>query len=998
MQPYSMFRRALPIAAILIIALSLWQFVGAGGVWSNKAKSPGGFAEEAEGDGSPKSSHEPAVVSSEDAVRMAVPRERVVKLAAPSGSRTAFGTAHWLTLDEPLIEALQAQPLISPTEIRRLGAHQVTSFDGSSFNVELPPGKPVFFWVECPGYRPASCFVQPLEKVPDLKLEPCSVFEVEVLDPSSSPLLGANVVITRKAKDDNYLALDWRARLERRYFQQAAATDHAGVVEFDVLPSDELFVWVAPRSPFGLVTRDQQPPSGRITLHAHASATLYGEVTAEDGRALSDVYVGVMTANQFGIRTSVGDTTTLEDGSYRNEQITASGEALVAIVYAEGYETQTASLPFLRPGQEHRIDFELRKASPRKFRVLGPSGNALTGLKLEFAHDPYGWIPFAATVDDEGIAEFEPVLVDDSDYFLNVYSADTRVYQTTVRTGKSTEIVELVIPHLGRFLGERSDVTGFESMEITPQGNGTRSFTFENASKSPWLPAGPAVLQRVDRDGSVSPILSLDILEGEQPWPTLNRDFPRVQFGLELLPDEEVEFFVIGSGSVQESLGPVRSGANSVAIPAPGLESRLSSNLRGHWALGGLCSDGNDQDLGQLSWPGTSTLRVVALGPDQVAIPHSAVQLFTRAGAFLTEKRADDAGIAELTSLAPGAYFVRVSPRDGHGAPLPPNLHEVSIQSERTIEIQSQFRPSDGIELLAPPGSGVWYAELATAQSVVRETSGPSRIIRFPQVKQAADVYLWSTSHGQISALDRSVTELDSRIEFVAPPAIAIQVDAEDAGAVRLLAGSRILDQIPVEGGAQFNLSADTSGGLYLQWIGTDQHGRRVAIEQVLSERRLNCNPQSDPIQIRILDELDRPVPGAQLLIMDPSASILGNSKGMISLEPDWLDSRFLLQRPGFHSIRGELKSGNDYVLRRTTGTIRVERLPSAEFVRVYPQFPISVQLKQDVAPIGPSGVAEFAPLPAGLYRVEWLSREGQLIAEQEFTLTATDAQRLVFD
>ena len=998
MQPYSMLRRALPIFAILVIALSLWQLVGDGLLWSTKTAQPqqpvagpGIEAEQTDPD-------EPAVVSSEDAVRMAVPRDRVVELAAPSGSRTAFGTAHWLTLDDPLIEALQSQTLISPTEIRRLGGHQSTSFDGARFAVEFPSGKPVFFWVECPGYRPVSCFVQPLDEIPLLKLEPCSVFEVEVLDPDSAPLLGANVVITRHAKDDGYLALDWRARLERRYFQQAAATDHAGVALFDVLPRDDLFVWVAPRSPFGLATLDQQSPSGRITVHAHASATLYGEVRSGSGEALSDVYVGVMTADQYGIRTSVGDTTSREDGSYRNEQVTASGEALVAIVYAEGYETQTVPLPFLRPGQEHRIDFRLRKASPRKFRVISPAGHALSGLKLEFANGPYGWIPFASTVDQNGIAETKPVLVDDSDYFVNVYSADTRVFQTTVRTGKSSEIVELVIPHLGRFLGERADVTGFESIEITPQGNGTRSFFFENASVSPWLPAGPAILQRVDRDGSVSPILSLDVLEGEQPWPNLDREFPRVQFGLDLIPEEEVKLIVVGSGSVQESLGPVRSGANSFAIPAPGLESRLISNLRGHWALGSLCADGNDLDLGQLSWPVSSSLRVIAIGPDQIALPHTAVQLFTRAGAFLTEKRADAKGVVELQSLAPGAYLVRVSPRDGHGAPLPANLHEVLIQSERAVEIQSQFRPSDGIELVVPPGPGVWYAELVTAEAIVRETSPPSGIIRFPRVSEAADIFLWSTSHGQISALDRATTELDSRIEFVAPPAIAIQVDAEAAGAVRLLAGSRILGQIPIEGRSQFHLSADSSGGLFLQWIGADRHGRRVALEQVLSERRLPCSPETNPAQVRVLDEMDRPVPGAQLFTLDPSASVLGDSKGILTLEADWVGSQFLLQKPGFHPTRSELALDREYVLRRLSGKIRVEKLPSAEFVRVYPQFPISVQIDQDVAQIGPAGTAEFRPLPAGPYRVEWLTADGQPIAEQEFTLTAAQAQRIIFN
>ena len=994
-----MFRRALPIVAIFIIALGLWQVIGQGSIWPlSPPRSAPDPAPDA-GSGSELDTHAGQVVlPSEQAIRMAAPFERVVKLSASSGSRSVYGTAHWITLSDPLIDALQTQPLISPSEIRRLGGHRQQSFDESGFPVEFPPGEAVFFWVECPGYRPASCFVEPLEEVPNLSLEPCSIFEVEVLDPTSAPLLATNVVITRKAKDDAYLSLDWRARLERRYFQQTAATDHVGIALFDVLPDDKLFVWVSPRPPYGLITRDEQTPMGKLTVHAHASATVYGQVRSESGEGMADVYIGVMHADRFGIRTSVGDANSEADGSYRAEQVTASGEGLVAIAYAEGYETQTAPLPFLRPGQEHRIDFTLRKASARSFHVVSPSGQALTGLKLEFAEGPYDWIPFAATVDENGIAETKPILVDDSEYFVRVYSADTRVYQTTVQTKKSSDIVEIVIPHLGRFRGENREVTGYEALEVTPQGNGTRSFYFENADVSPWLPAGPAVLQRVDRDGTVSPIVSLNVLEGEQPWPALHAAFPHLQFSLELLPEEKVQLVVVGAGSIEQTLGEVKPGANSFSIPAPGLESRLISDLRGSWALGSLCTGGRDQDLGQLSWPGTASFRVIVRGPDQISLPNTAVQIFTRVGAFLLSQRTDKHGITEFQGLAPGAYWVRVSPRDGHGAPLPPQLREVVLQAGTEFELHARFQSSQGIELAVPRGNGVWHAELVTDEVILRESSDAAGVIHFPLSSGGGDIHLWSTSHGQICALGVSASELDQRIEFVLPPALSIQIDSEETGAVRLLAGSRILAQVPVEARSEFRLSADTVGGLYLQWIGSRHHGERVALEQVLSERRLASASEDEPSQLSVQDELGRPVSGVQLLVVDPAASTLGDARGRVALEADWLGSPFHVQRPGFHPIRGELRPNTDLILRRLSGALRVEGVPSAEYVRVYPQFPLSVPIEQDLARMSASGSADFESLPAGPYRAEWLSDSGAVLAEAEFSLEAIIDQSLRAD
>lgn len=991
MPKYLMLRRALPIAALaLLLALGLWKLAGQDPLDSG---SPGDAGASAESSQIPSGSGNQATTDLEaspiDIVRSALARKHVVRVSAPDYLDRVFGEAHWISLNSTLVAALKRDPLISPSEIRRLGAHQMTSFESSSFEVEFTGSDTIFFWLECPGYRPASCFMEPLQDLPEFALEPCGEFEVETLDPDGSPILGANVVLTREASDDSYIDLDWRGRLERRYFQLSSATDSAGIARFDVLPDARVFVWVAPRRPFGLVTRDQLHPEGRITVQVSSAATIYGRITTDSGDPIAGAFVGVMTMNDFGVRKTVGDATTSEDGHFRNEQVSASGEGVIAIVYAEDYEPRTVPIPFLQPGQEHRIDLSLRAASPRQFRVLSPNGDPLPGLKVEFAHDSFGWIPFASTADDQGMCEVRAVLADDTDYFINVYSVDTRVHQSTVRTQSHDDIVDIVVPNLGRFVGKRPDTLIGGSIEITPQGIGTRSVWFHAASTTPWIPAGPAHLQRIAPDQSLGAIKSIAIQEGDQPWPELLDDFPELRFELELLPKEEVEIRLTGAGSAEQKLGEVDPGSNSFSIPAPGLEVQLLSNLRGRWILGTPCSNGDDCDLGTLAWPESSSIRVVATGPDHVGMPRTAIQLFSKAGAFLSEKKTDALGIWTFDALAPGAYLVRVSPQDGHGAPLPPNLHEVTLRSGQSLELRSRFQSESGIEIIPPARDGIWRAELEASGTTIRRTSDAHGVIRFPTLAENGLLHLWWFSREELCVIRREVSQADRRIEFVAPSPASIQVRSDEAGAVRLIAGTRILGQVPVGPNAQFKLSADAPGGVFLQWIGTSRNGTPIPLEEVLTTRELSLAPQAELAVLHVRNELGEPIPAAQVLLLDHRVAVLGSSDGSISLDSSWMGSRVLIERPGHHPILADAGSGTEYVLRRYSGNLSVQGPTEARFARVIPLFELSVPLKQSAAELDTSASAVFSSLPSGNYRVEWLSESGEALTFREVELEA---------
>lgn len=981
-----MLRRSLPFLALLIIGLAMtWRWTFPSPSEGNGAP-PSGSGDpglEAQKESGPSGIEREPQLPTDPGPRRLVQRDLQASVIGEDG-RLVWGTAYWLELNPELIQALESKLTLASTELRELGRLQQARFDDGKLAVALPSEHDYFFWIEAPGHHPAHWFLDREEFPERIALEPCAPFEVQILDQDDGGVMAASIVITREGADPNYLDLDWRQRLTRRYFQQSSSPNSQGLAVFDILPKSRLFVWVKPRGPFGVQTRDHHPAVGRLVLRLESAATLYGRVTDPEGQGIEGVFIAAMVKDDRGVRTSVGDTVTDADGRYRNEQVTVTGEGLMAIAFLDGFESQTAPLPFLRAGKEYQVDFQLQEGKARQIRVQSPEGEALTGLRLEFAHTPYDWVPFAATVDEAGLASVKPILIDDQEYCVNVFSAGTRVYQGILRTSSAEEVQVFTIPGLGRFDGPMPHAPGERYLEITPRGVGTRTFSVESHEACPWVPAGPAQLQIVDRAGVGSEIQSVTVLPGTQAWPTFDRELPRVAFELALEEEEEVQVVVSGAGYSEQRLGTVTQGVNLWSIPAPGLEFRLVSSKRGKWSLGALCADGQDLDLGKLVWPQEGELLVTAIGPDGVGMPRTAIQVFSQEGAWLLDARTGPYGRWLTQALRTGAFLVRVSPSDGHGAPLPPQEYSVLVRAGQQTEIRAVFDDPSGFTLVpvaAPPHSS-WFGEVRVGSTATRTRANARGELEFGASEAYGDWCAWSAMPGQLLALGASGVPIQGRQEFSPPSTVQLGLDTKHAGAIQLCFGSRLISTAAVGPDGSCRLQLSLPSGYFLRWVDAEGEGPRTAVETVLASGELPLRSRHAAPGMRVIDELGRLLPGSIALFLEGAESKLADSEGIIRIDAHLLGSTVRVERSGYHPVEQITEADQDLVLRRLAGPLVIGSTLAANRVRIVPLFPLSVPLTHDVREGGAVQRAEFDRIPAGDYRVEWLDSLGEVVNE----------------
>jgi Carboxypeptidase regulatory-like domain len=980
-----MLRRSLPFLALLILGLAMtWRWIDPTPNGQAKRVQETGQPAEA---GAPKTGLDQPLDNASTPERAADRRSNAQQLfqaeVLGEDGKTVWGTAYWLELNEELVQALQSQLTIAAGELRRLGHVQQARFDDGQLALSLPSEHHYFLWVESPGHHPVHYFLDS-EPLPDrISLKLCPPFEVEILDQDDGGVMAASVVITREGADAEYPSLGWRERLIRRYFQQSSSPNSQGLAVFDIVPDSRLFVWVKPHGPFGVVTRDQQPPVGRLTLRLESAATLFGRVTDANGTGIEGVFVAAMTKDDRGVRSSVGDTVTDAEGRYRNEQVTVTGEGLLAIAYLDGYESKTAPLPFLRAGQEYPVDFQLEPAKARQIRVQSPDGEALVGLRLEFAHTPYDWVPFAATVDANGIASVKPILLDDTEYCVNVYSAGTRVHLGQLRTGSSDEVLIYVIPGLGRFAGPMPEAPPEMYLELTPLGVGTRTFSVESHVACPWVPAGVTRVQIVDRAGVGSPIHSVMIEPGTQAWPKLDRELPQLSFRLALRNNEKVKVIASGAGYAEQQLGTVAPGLNEWSIPAPGLEVRLVSSARGSWSLGPLCADGLDLDLGELEWPDEGELLVTAVGPDGVGMPRTAVQVFSNEGAWLLDARTGPYGTWITRELRTGAFLVHVSPEAGHGAPLPTQQYSVIIQPGKQTEIRAAFSEPEGLTLIPPRVSAAsWSGEARMGGAATRTRSTAAGELVFPRSDASGDWAAWAVSPNRLVAIGAQAVPMQGVHTLALPSEVFVEPQAQAGGTVQLSYGGSLLAQTAVSQTGRLSLRCDLPPGYFLRWTDASGTGPRVPLESVLATRRLPARSDTSLARMRVMDELGRLLPGSIGLFLECRESSLTDVDGELVLQTNCLGTRVRVERAGYHPVEQIAESGQDLVLRQLTGPLIVHTSLGANSVRIVPLFPLSVPLDRSLLDGGAAHRVEFKQVPAGDYRIEWLDDNGKLVSE----------------
>lgn len=912
-----------------------------------------------------------------------------------SNGAALSGTLSWLTLTPALQEALTHDLLVSPSRLYELGHREQHAWQASHLDLELPADQPRFFWIESPGHRPYAWFSDGPPPPAQLTLAACPPFEVELLDAEAGPIQEARVVITRSGVDLEYPSLTWRQRLERRYFQASSAPSEAGIATFDVLPSAPAFLWVKPQPPYGVVTRDEVSLTGRTTITLQDSAAIYGTVTDREGKALEGVLVAAMRMDEHGTRSSAGDQRTDAAGRYRLDQVAANGEGLQVIAYQDGYESQVQALAFPRAGHETRIEFELQPAKPRTLRVTNADGLPLAGLLLEFAHTPFDWIPLPATVGADGLTPVRGILADDTDYFVNVYSAGTRVLQTTIHTESSDQAQSLVITGLGRFEGTFPSQSNAPYLEITPQAPGTRTFSVDHPGPCPWLPIGPAHVQLLSKAGEGLPIVPVMIREGMQAWPELPTEFTTLRFSLDLLPGESVEMEVVGAGYVTQVLGAVQAGANQVILPAPGLEFRLVSDQRGAWSLGTYSGDGRDIDLGELVWPGRARLTILVEGPDGVGMPRVAVDLFSVTGAYLLGDETDSVGMWAADDLSPGAYQVRLSPQAGHGAALPAQEHRVVLASGGAARLHARFETPGEFRVHAPAGdSRSWAVETESSRGVTRHQTGARGTASFGYHPDASQWRAWRTEPGHLMASGEWRSDLQGDVQIEVPTALTVQTDASSDGVVQLLHRGRVLAWTTVGADGQFLLSCQLPQGYSLRWADQQRRGPRVRVEEVLRTRQLTTRTSRESGWIQFVDQTGSTLSGTMLQLIEPGEVAWANRDGRASLQADWLGAEFLATREGFHPATGTAQPGAQVELRALGGPLRVQLGEEDVACRITPRFPLSVPLDETVAHGPPGSEVTFTQLPEGSYLIEWAQDDGIVHREQLVQVQAGQAHQ----
>jgi hypothetical protein len=980
-----MLRRSLSILALLIIGLALtWRWI------DPTAKGPAQAAQGVaqlpapEGPGAGLDSHLDQAHAPELRIdeRSSAQQAIQAKVLGEHG-QAVWGSVYWLELNEELVHALQTQLTIASGALRRLGKLQQSRFDDGELSLSLPSELHYFLWIEAPGHHPVHYFLEGGTLPEQISLQPCPPFEVEILDQDDGGVMAASVVISREGADAEYPSLGWRERLIRRYFQQSSSPNSQGLAVFDILPDARVFVWVKPRGPYGVVTRDQQFPVGRLTLRLESAATVFGRVIDANGKGIENVFVAAMTKDDQGVRSSVGDTVTDADGRYRNEQVTVTGEGLLAIAFLDGYESKTAPLPFLRAGQEYQVDFQLAPGQARQIRVQSPEGEALEGLRLEFAHTPYDWVPFSATVDANGIASVKPILLDETEYCVNVYSAGTRVYRGQLNTGSSEDVLLFTIPGLGRFEGPAPEAPPEMYLELTPIGVGTRTFSVESHLACPWVPAGVTRLQFVDRAGVGAAIHSVVVTPGTQAWPALERELPQLSFRLALRNNEVVKVIASGAGYSEQQLGTVEQGLNTYPIPAPGLELRLLSSVRGSWSLGPLCADGLDLDLGVLEWPAVGELLVTAVGPDGVGMPRTAVQVFSNDGAWLLDARTGPYGTWITRELRTGAFLVHVSPEAGHGAPLPSQEYSVVIRPEQQTEIRAVFSEPHGLTLVPPrvPAAS-WFGETRIGGASTRTRSTAAGELVFPHSDALGDWAAWAVAPDRFIAIAAEAVQMQGVHTLALPGEVFVKPETQASGTVQLSYGGRLLAQAVVSPAGRLSLRCDLPPGYFLRWTDANGTGPRVPLESVLATRLLPTREDSARAPLRVMDELGRLLPGSICLFLECAESSLTNVEGNLRLQANWLGTRVRVERAGYHPVEQIAQPGQDLVLRRLTGPLVVHTSLAANAVRIVPLFPLSVPLERSLLDGGAAHRVEFKQVPAGDYRVEWLDEHGMLVGE----------------
>ena len=143
-------------------------------------------------------------------------------------------------------------------------------------------------------------------------------------------------------------------------------------------------------------------------------------------------------------------------------------------------------------------------------------------------------------------------------YWMKLYSAGAKLRTMLIHAPESSaEVLTVKVDGIGalrKLPGQ--EVRDVEYSFVLMMDPGEQTFTWTDQIQSPWLPTGTGVLQTTVNGQAVA-AATIEIPSGVGDWPDLQElsagsvaSGLTLSFKLELLPEEQIQSFAVGRGSV----------------------------------------------------------------------------------------------------------------------------------------------------------------------------------------------------------------------------------------------------------------------------------------------------------------------------------------------------------------------------------------------------------------------------------------------------------------
>lgn len=895
--------------------------------------------------------------------------ESVTKKVVGEDGNPINGFAYLITVNDELIRLLETDLTLGPRTIYEVGDLKEIKIVDGELNFQAPVDAPGYLWVEVDGYKIHHWHLA-MEEVPEtLQLELRAPFSVKVLSVEGGPVPHANVEMQAHGSDDRYNSASWQYRLEHRTIEIYQETSAEGIATFASVPDHPVQVRVSGMDALGTLAQDMVTPSGLFVLQATNSCRVVATVRDTEGEPMPEVFMVAFRQDETGERHDSGSMATGEDGRVDIEKVSCTGEDLSMAFFKMGYEMVVKPLKAPRPGQSYEFEVRMEPAIAVNMKLIDADNQPIADMVVDFEISSHAWVPISHTTSADGTFKTPPLHKPGAAYWMKLFSAGGRLRTMRIFAPiKAEDVLTVKVDGIGALRKQPGqEVADVEYSFVSLVDPDEQTFIWKDSKQTPWLPAGIGVLQTVV-DGNAISAVTITIPSGVGEWPSLDElagssgliDF-LVGFELKPLPEEQVQAYAVGRGSIDVLLADVVDKPQSLTLPFLPVNVELRSNQRGTMSLGTFSADELPVDLGVLDWSADCSVVGSVQTDDEFPLQNCLVSLLGTSGQVLRTVRSDETGAFSFTRLTPGVYWVRVEPFNGSASWHPASEHAIRFTNAgQSLQLDVRY-PESGVMTLQLSGDD-WrrpQAWMLDESKLYRSSFDRDWKASLPQ--PSGDSVAWvvdgqSTSAGGLDLrlihAPLAVGQESARLSTASLTATTISVDAPHAGRLRIIGPQhQELASFPLVAGAQIKLLASNGCPLYLQFQGPLGVGRVTVVDEVLAEKSLTTDGADFPHSIQIRDMRQRAIPNCLVLTVQGNRHWRGNDRGIAKLPADFIGSEVEIHSPGYFPTLIQLgqKSTTDtaVTLRGLSGAVEIEATEQARTVQLTPQFQLSFPLPE---------------------------------------------------